>query len=112
MLPGVNPRQMRQAMKKMGLEQEELDVSQVIFKLKDRELVCNRPQVSKINMMGQESFQVVGDFEESALDTAPDISEEDIQTIIDQTGCSKEEAENALKASKGDLAEAIMGLQE
>ena len=112
MIPGMNPRKMAQAMKKMGLEQEELDISQVVFKLKDRELVCNNPQVSKINMMGQESFQVVGDFEERALDTTPDISEEDIQTVIDQTNCSKKEAEKALEASKGDLAEAIMGLQE
>ena len=112
MLPGINPRQMQQAMRKMGMQQEELPVLQVIFKMADKELVINNPQVSKINMMGQESFQVVGDVEEQSLGTTLDISEEDIQTIIDQTSCTKEEAEKALDESEGDLAAAIMALQD
>lgn len=112
MLPGINPRQMQQAMRKMGLQQEELDVSQVIFRMSDKELVIDNPQVSKINMMGQESFQVVGVVEERSLDASPEIFEEDIQTIIDQTGCSKEKAEKALDENKGDLAAAIMSLQD
>ncbi len=112
MIPGINPRQMQQAMKKMGMQQEDMDVVQVVFRFEDKELVINNPQVSKVNMMGQESFQVVGETEERSLDATPDISEEDIETIMDQTGCSKENAEKALEESEGDLAAAIMSLQD
>lgn len=112
MFPGMNPRQMKQMMKKVGMQQEDLDVKEVIFRMGDCDLVISNPSVSKINMMGQESYQVVGDVLEVSADATPDISEEDIQTVIDQTGCSKEEAEKALDDSKGDLAEAIMALKK
>ncbi len=111
MFPGMNPRQMKQMMKKVGMQQDELDVVQVVFKLRDRELVIDNPSVSKINMMGQETFQVGGEVREQSLDTMPDISEEDIQTVVDQTQCSVEEAKKALDESEGDLAVAIMSLK-
>ncbi|MFH1588941.1 MAG: nascent polypeptide-associated complex protein [archaeon] len=111
MFPGVNPRQMKQVMKKMGMQQEELDVKEVIFRMNDRDLVIFNPSVSKVNMMGQETFQVSGEIEERATNSTPDISEEDIQTVMDQVGCSKEKAKKAIEEFKGDLAEAIMSLQ-
>jgi nascent polypeptide-associated complex subunit alpha len=111
MFPGMNPRQMKQVMRKMGMQQEELDVKEVIFRMTDKDLVISNPSVSKINMMGQETFQVVGDIEERVADTTPNISDEDVQTVMDQTGCSEEEAKKAIVESKGDLAEAIMSLQ-
>jgi NACalpha-BTF3-like transcription factor len=39
------------------------------------------------------------------------LPQKDINTIIEKTGCSRQEAENALK-EKGDLAEAILSLSE
>ena len=54
-------------------------------------------------MQGHESFQVTGDISEES-------NEEDIKTIMEQTGCSKEEAEKALKDNE-DLTEAIMSLK-
>lgn len=111
MFPGMNPRQMKQMMKKVGMQQEDIDVKEVIFRMDNCDLVISNPSVSKINMMGQETYQVVGDVHEVSVDTTPDISEEDIQTVIDQTSCSKEEAKKALDDSKGDLAEAIMALK-
>jgi len=111
MLPGVNPRQMRQVMKKMGVQQEELDVKEVIFRMADKDLVISDPNVSKVNMMGQETFQVTGDLIERAQETTPNISNEDIQTVVDQTNCSKKEALKAIENHDGDLAEAIMSLQ-
>lgn len=110
MFPGINPRQMRQVMKKMGVQQQELEVNEVIFRMVGREIVIQNPSVSKVNMMGQETYQVVGEAHERSLDTTPDISEEDVQTVMDQTNCSKEKAEKAIEESKGDLAEAIMSL--
>lgn len=112
MLPGINPRQMKQAMKRMGMQQEDLDVKEVIFRMGDRDLVISNPTVSKVNMMGQESFQVVGDIEERSIDTIPEMSDEDIQMVMDQANCSKKEALEALETSKGDLAEAIMALSQ
>lgn len=112
MFPGVNPRQMKQVMKKMNMQQEDLDVVQVIFRTPEKNIVIDNPSVSKINMMGQETFQVTGEAHEENLDSTPDISDEDIQTIIDQTGCSKEDAKKALEESEGDLAMAIMSLKE
>ncbi|MBU0471150.1 MAG: nascent polypeptide-associated complex protein [Nanoarchaeota archaeon] len=110
MLPGINPRQMRQVMKKMGLQQEDLDVKEVIFRMQNKNLVISNPQVSKINVMGQETYQVVGEVSETSTDTTPDISDEDIQTVVEQVGCTEEEALITLKKFKGDLAESIMHL--
>ena len=112
MFPGINPRQMKQAMRKMGMEQQDMDVQEVIFRMNDKILVISNPSVSKINMMGQETYQVVGEVREQSIDTTPDISDEDVQTVIDQAGCSKEKAIKAINNSKGDLAEAIMSLRQ
>ena len=112
MFPGMNPRQMKQMMKKVGMQQEEIDVKEVVFRMGNHDLVITNPSVSKINMMGQETYQVVGEVQEVSADTTPDISDEDIQTVIDQTDCSKEEAKKALDESKCDLAEAIMALKK
>lgn len=111
MFPGVNPRQMQQMMKKMGMSQSELNASEVIIKLEDRQLVFTNPQVSKVDMMGQETYQLVGEAEEQPLeDGGVDISEDDVQTVMEQTGKSYNEAFDAIEAADGDLAEAIMAL--
>ena len=112
MFTGVNTKQMKQVMKKMGMQQQELDVQEVIFRMGNKDLIIASPSVSKINMMGQETYQVVGEVQERLSDTTPDISEEDIETVMTQVGCSKEEALAAIKTAKGDLAEAIMSFQE
>ena len=112
MIPGMNPRQMRQAMKRMGIQQEELDAKEVIIRLEDKEIVISNPNVSKVNMMGQDTYQVVGEEEIRELDSAPDISDDDIKTVIEQTGVSKEKAVKAIEKSKGDLAEAILKLKK
>ena len=112
MMPGMNSRQAKAMMKKMGIQQQDLDAKEVIIRLEDREIIIRNPEVAKVNMMGQETYQVVGQAEERALDTTPDISEEDIQTVVDQCGCSKENAKAAIEKAKGDLAEAILELKK
>lgn len=109
MMPGMNPRQMRQAMKRMGIQQEDLEVDEIIMKIGDKELVFKEPQVAKVNMMGQETYQIVGEAEERSLEE--EISEEDIKTVMEQAKVSKKEAEKVLKETNGDLAEAILKLQ-
>lgn len=114
MFPGINPRLMKQAMKKMGMKQEEIEATEVIIKTPAKELVFTNPSVAKIDMMGQESYQITGEPEERELssDSAPDITEDDIKTVMEQADCSEEEARAALKKSKGDIAEAILDLKE
>ena len=106
MMPGMDPKMLKQAMKRMGIKQEELDAQEVIIKLKDKNLVFKNPQVAKINMMNEESFQVVGKYEEES-----NINEDDINLIIEQTNVSEREARKALEKNKGDIAKTILELK-
>ena len=111
MLPGMNPREMQKAMKRLGIKQEEIDAELVIIKTSDKDLVIKNPHVSKVNMMGQETFQIVGDVAEVDKDVSAEIKEDDLETVMEQTNCSKEQALEALEESNGNLAEAILRLQ-
>ena len=112
MIPGMNPRKMQGMMKKMGISQVEVDATEVIIKTSESEIVIKNPQVSKVKMMGQETFQISGESEEKAIDTKPEINEEDVKTVMEQTGTSEEDAKKAIEKTEGDLAEAILKLQE
>ncbi|MFQ5621646.1 MAG: nascent polypeptide-associated complex protein [Candidatus Nanoarchaeia archaeon] len=111
MIPGMNPRQMQKMMKKMGMQQQDLDATEVIIKCKDKDLVFTNPQVSAVNMMGQKTYQIMGEPEERAKDSTPDINADDLKTIMDQTNVDEETARKTLEETKGDLAEAILKLQ-
>ena len=108
----MNPRKMQQMMKQLGIQQTEIPANEVIIKTSEKEIIIRNPSVSKVNMMGQETFQIVGDVEERALSTEPEISQDDIQTVAEQTGANEEEAKEAIKANKGDLAAAILFLKD
>ena len=107
MIPGMNPQMMKQAMKKMGMKQEEINAHEIIIKCADKNLIIRNPEVMKITMMGQESLQVTGTIEEETL-----LNHEDIQTVAQQAAVSEEKAREALEAENGDLAAAIVRLQE
>lgn len=109
---GINPKQMQQAMKRMGIQQQEIDAEEVIIKCSDKEIVIKNPSVARINMMGQKSYQISGNETERDVKREIEISEEDIETVMEQTNCSKEEALAAIKKHNGDLAEAILELKE
>ena len=108
----MNPRQMKQAMKRMGIQQEDIPATEVIIRLTDREIVIPQPSVQKVNMMGQWTYQISGEETQRSLDSTPDINEDDIKTVMEQTGCSEEEAKKAIEDSNGDLAEAILKFTE
>jgi nascent polypeptide-associated complex subunit alpha len=116
MFPGMNPKQMQQAMRQLGIKQEDLDVTEVIIRLQDREIVVKPASVQKIIMQGQESFQVSGETNERALtnsnsqDDVIEITEEDISTVMEQAKCSREQAIEALEEAEGDLAMAVLML--
>ncbi len=108
MIGGLNPKKMQAIMKQMGMSQDEISAEQVIIKKSDgNNIIIESPSVTKINMQGQESFQIAGNIREES--SAPIISKEDILTIVEKTGKTKEEAKEALEKT-GDLAEAILEL--
>ena len=109
----VNDRQMKQAMKKMGIKQSSVDgVTEVIIRTNDKEIVVKRAEVICIEMGGTKSFQVSGETEERmigedgvAKQTFP---EDDISLVMSQTGCDRDKAIAALEAVDGQPAEAII----
>jgi nascent polypeptide-associated complex subunit alpha len=105
MMPGMNPKQMQKAMQRMGIKQEEIDASEVIIKTPEKNLVIKNPSVTKVDMMGQKTFQVIGEVTEESS-----ISQEDIKTVSEQANVSEEQAKEALQKTNGDLAEAILEL--
>ena len=111
MIPGMNPKQMKQAMKKMGISQQEIDAEEVIIRTADKEIIILEPQVLKMNMMGQDNFQISGRIEERALSSVPEISDEDVKTVAEQANVSLDDAKEAIEKHEGDLAGAIMELQ-
>ena len=112
MFPGMNPRDVQKAMKRLGIKQEEIDAELVIIKTHDKDFVIKNPHVSKVNMMGQETFQIVGDIAEISKENKIEINEEDLSTVMEQTRCTREEALETLQKSSGNLAEAILKLQD
>ncbi len=108
---GLDPRKMQQMMKQMGIETQEFDkVEEVIIKLEDKELYFTNPDVTLMDIKGQKTYQVIGEPEELKREFEPD--DEDVELVMDQSGCSNEEAIEALKESDGDIADAIMLVQE
>jgi len=114
MIPGMNPRKMNQAMKRMGISQQEIDATEVIIRTPEHDIIITNPSVSKVNMMGQKTYQIAGQEEIRTREeeSAVEISEDDVRTVMDQTGASEDKARKAIEEHEGDLAEAIMSLKE
>lgn len=108
MLPGMNPRDLAKAMKRLGIQQEELEAHEVIIRLADRELVFSDPHVTKVNAMGQVSFQITGTPEERPKEVP--VTEDDVKTVMGQANVNREQAMAAIKKHGGDLAAAILEL--
>ncbi len=109
MLP-MNPKQMKKMMKQMGIEMEELDAEEVIIRTTTEELIFKNPTVSKISARGVETFQVMGTYE--VVKRALQLNEEDVKLIMEQANVDEETAKKALEEAGGDIAEALMKLQE
>ncbi|HSB47721.1 MAG TPA: nascent polypeptide-associated complex protein [Candidatus Bilamarchaeum sp.] len=102
---GMDPKKMQAMMRQMGIKSEEIAATKVTIETSEGALIIEEPQVVKITMQGQSSFQISGNVrrEEKA-------SADDIKMIMEQTGCSEEAAKDALEKSGGDIAEAILSL--
>ena len=116
MIPGMNKKQMKQMerqMKKMGMKMEDLEgAREVIIRFDEKELIIDNPSVSLMNVMGQETYQIEGKAREVELEYEVEIPDEDIEMVANSANVSKEDAKAALEECKGDLAEAIMKLNQ
>jgi len=101
MFPNINPKQIEKIARKMGMEMENITATEVVIKTDGKDIVIKNPQVSKIRMQGQETFQISGEVMEQE-----NIREEDVQLVMQKAGISKEEAEKLLKET-GDIVLAI-----
>ena len=112
MLPrGMNPRQMNQMMRKLGINVKDIEnVEKVIILTDTLEYIFTDAEVTVMNAQGQKTYQIAGN--PQVKERKKEIPKEDIQLIIDQTGSSEEEAKEALEKSNGDIAEAILLLTE
>src|SRR4030042_4943605 len=108
MFPGMNPKKMQAIMSQMGIKQEEIDANRVIIETSEKNIIINNPSVIKINMKGQENFQISGEISEE--ESEQDNTKQDIKKIIEKTGCSEKQAKKALEETNGDLTEAILNL--
>ncbi len=114
---GMSPRDLRRAMKQLGIKMEDLDVERVVFELSDgRKLVVENPQTMLLRARGQPPMiYVVGEpveVKEEVKEEVPEISEEDVKLVAEQANVSLEEARKALEEAGGDIAAAILKLTE
>lgn len=102
---------MRRMLDKMGLDMTTMDnVEEVIIKTDKKEIYLVKPQV--IEMKGKDStiFQIVASDIEEKMREVPSFKEEDVILVMQQASVSREKAIQALTESKGDMAQAILGL--
>lgn len=109
---GINPRQMKQAMKKMGITNSPLEAIEVIIRCKDKDIVISNPDINVMTIQGEKTYQIGGTVTEKAPGEAsvegPSVPEEDIELVMSQTQCDREKAIEALEACGGQPAEAIL----
>ncbi len=107
MLPGLNPAKMQAMMKQMGIKQEEIEAARVIIEKEDGKIIIEEPNVLKVNMQGNESFQITGEIREEEVEEG--IKEEDVKLVVEKTGRSEEKVRESL-GKTNDIAESIMEL--
>ncbi len=112
MMPGnINPKKMKQMMKQLGMQVEQIDdVQKIVITTPKGSYIFDSAEVSAMTMQGQTTFQVIGTprFEESA----PVIPEDDVKMVAEQAGVALDKAREALIRSRGDIADAILSLTQ
>ena len=112
MIPGMNPRKMKQMMKQLGMDVTPIeDVEEIIVKTASGNYVFPAgTEISKMRMQGVVTYQISGDPEFIAAPSS--IPDDDIALVAEQTGTSPEAARAALVEASGDIAQAILSLND
>lgn len=103
----MNPAHMKKMMQQLGIQSTDIPAMRVVIECEGKNIVVDKPSVTSIAMGGQKTFQISGESHEEAA-----VSQEDVALIMSQTGCTQEQALQALKDSSNDLAEAILKLKK
>jgi nascent polypeptide-associated complex subunit alpha len=106
MMPGLNMNQLKKLMKDV----KEIEAKRVIIEQEGKKLIIENPQITMLNMMGQETYQIIGKAEE--VSDEPEFTEEDIKLIKEQTGADEETIKEKLKENEGDIAKTIVELKK
>jgi len=102
---------MKQMMKQMGMEMEQLEgVERIVITTAKGDWVFDAADVVKMTMQGSATYQITG--EARFVPSAPAIPESDVALVREQTGASEEAVRSALDATGGDIAEAILRLSK
>ncbi|KXB07900.1 hypothetical protein AKJ56_02170 [candidate division MSBL1 archaeon SCGC-AAA382N08] len=110
---GFDSKQLKQMMKQMGIEMEELSgVEEAVIKLSDKELVFENPQVQVTEAKGQKTYQIVGKPQEKEREASLEIDEADVEMVMEQANVDKEKAKKALEDAEGNIAKAVVDLEE
>ncbi len=104
----INQRQLEKAMKKMGMQATQIEAEEVVIKTPEKDIIVSNPNVTLMNAMGQQSFQVVGDVEEKSKEK---FISDDVKMVMEKAGVGEDEARSALEA-EGDIASAILKLKK
>jgi|ECHvirMinimDraft_2_1075157.scaffolds.fasta_scaffold00297_8 nascent polypeptide-associated complex subunit alpha len=95
-------------LKKMGIETDQINALRVIIETQDTVITIEEPTVIQARVGGQSAITVMGGKRtEKPKETRIEVSQEDIQFVMDQTGKSEKEAREALLKANGDVATAI-----
>ncbi len=86
------------------------DVEEVIIRTPEKDLVIKKASVSEMKMKGTRMFQVVGDDVEERMREKPKYTREDVLLVAQQANVNEAKAEQALKDTDGDLAQAVLRL--
>jgi nascent polypeptide-associated complex subunit alpha len=113
---GMNPKQMQTVLKRMGVRVEEIQAEKVIIQCADKDIIISNPQVMLTKMPQQEMFQISGEVSEEEKgqdeEVKTEITDDDVEMVIEQTNVDRKTAEEALADSGGDIADAIMKLKK
>lgn len=112
----MSPRDLQKAMKRLGIKLEEVNAVKVTIELDTGEqLLVEDPQVMIMKAKGQPPMlYITGEIKkvEKEEEKKPLFTEEDVALVAEQAGVSLEVARKALEETGGDIAEAILKLQQ
>ncbi|MEL9991431.1 MAG: nascent polypeptide-associated complex protein [Thermoproteus sp.] len=120
----LNPRELERYLKRMGIKMEEVDAAYVEIGLKNGDVLrIEGPAVALLKLPNKVLVYQVQAQESSVSvkkrEAPPQTSsagytptDEDISLVMEQTGATREEAEQALREAKGDLVQAVMSLMQ
>lgn len=105
----MNPKKMKQMMKQLGMEMEQIDgVKRITISTAAGDYIFDEAEVVAVTMQGVTTYQITG--APVFRPAAPPIAEEDVRLVMEQTGASEDRVRAVLAQTGGDIAEAILRL--